>query len=167
MPCTTEEWDPLDLIDTTDPAFADIATVLLGLRSLRMDIQDPEVIRAAIEAGRRIHEAGESDAVRVGVHRLDERRQRERQKPERVVYYARIGALCKIGVTANVRARMEALRPEELLVTEPGGHERERQRHDQFQELRSHSEWFRYEGVLVDHVERLRDEASGVPRAAS
>jgi hypothetical protein len=73
-----------------------------------------------------------------------------------VVYYMRIGDRVKIGMTTNLRSRLEAINPEELLAIEKGGRTVEAARHKQFADLHTHGEWFRLEGVLVEHIERLR-----------
>lgn len=147
------------LVSPTDPAFRDILRVIASLRLLRIDVGNPEIVKEAVAAGRRIHEAGDSDALKNVEGQFAARHEPKPTHRERVVYYARMGTLCKIGFTEGVKNRMTALRPEELLATEPGGPEVERQRHEQFAELRNHGEWYRYEGPLVEHVERLRAEA--------
>lgn len=73
-----------------------------------------------------------------------------------VVYYARIGNRVKIGTTTDLSARMRDINPEELMVAEYGGLGRERERHQRFAELRTHGEWFRLEGELVEHIEKLQ-----------
>lgn len=75
------------------------------------------------------------------------------------VYYARLGNRVKIGTTTDLRARMEAIQPEELLITEPGGHALEHMRHLEFAHLRTHREWFRYQGLLVVHINWLKESA--------
>lgn len=73
-----------------------------------------------------------------------------------IVYYMRIGNRVKIGTSANLRQRLETFNPEELMATEPGGHELERARHAQFHHLRTRGEWFRHEAELAQHIEELR-----------
>lgn len=75
------------------------------------------------------------------------------------VYYARLGNRVKIGTTTDLYARMEAIQPEELLVTEPGGHGLEHMRHLEFAHLRTHREWFRHQGLLVTHINWLKESA--------
>lgn len=79
-------------------------------------------------------------------------------RKDQLVYYMRIGNRVKIGTTTNLRVRLEAINPEELLCTEPGGHPLEKQRHRQFAELRTHGEWFRLEGELQAHIDGLRSQ---------
>lgn len=75
------------------------------------------------------------------------------------VYYARIGNRVKIGTSTNVAKRMEEINPEELLVTEPGGAGLEHMRHLEFAHLRTHGEWFRHQGLLVVHINWLKESA--------
>lgn len=75
---------------------------------------------------------------------------------EEVVYYMRVGNRVKIGTTTNLRMRLASINPEELLAKEPGGYQLERSRHAQFKSLRTVGEWFKYEGALVDHIEKLK-----------
>lgn len=70
-----------------------------------------------------------------------------------VVYYLRAGSRIKIGTSAHPRARLAALRFDELLAFEPGDRTVEQRRHTQFATLRyPGSEWFRAERELLDHV---------------
>jgi hypothetical protein len=73
-----------------------------------------------------------------------------------VVYYMRIGNRVKIGYSTNLIERLNAINPEELLAAESGSPEVERRRHRQFGQYRTHGEWFRLEGKLAEHIERLR-----------
>lgn len=66
----------------------------------------------------------------------------------------------KIGTTVNLRLRLSAIYPEELMVTEPGNRILEKVRHEQFRELRSHGEWFRLDHRLVAHIDELRQIAA-------
>lgn len=75
-----------------------------------------------------------------------------------VVYYMRIGNRVKMGTSTNLRKRLAVINPEELLAYEAGGCDVERHRHVQFKHLRTHGEWFRYEGSLMDHVAILKKE---------
>jgi hypothetical protein len=73
-----------------------------------------------------------------------------------IVYYMRIGNRVKIGWTGNLKSRMKSINPEELLATEPGTRDKERQRHKQFEHLRVHGEWFAMEESLLSHIDILR-----------
>jgi hypothetical protein len=78
-----------------------------------------------------------------------------REARPHVVYYMRIGNRVKIGTTSDIKRRLSTINPEELLATEPGGYDLEKERHQQFEHLRSHGEWFAYEGALEAHVQEL------------
>lgn len=80
-----------------------------------------------------------------------------------VVYYVRVGDLIKIGVTTNMKARMPQLMPDEILATEPGGPEIERERQAQFAHLKVRGERFKSEADLLDHIAKIR-EAHGEPQ---
>lgn len=82
------------------------------------------------------------------------------RKGEPVVYYLRFDRLCKIGTSRDLTSRIAQIPHDELLATEPGGVEVERFRHAQFRTLRHRLEWFRYEGALVEHVQRLKEQAA-------
>lgn len=88
--------------------------------------------------------------------------ERKRPEPEPkpklpdVVYYMRIGNRVKIGTSANLVERIKSINPEELMVTEPGGAKLERQRHSQFEALRTHGEWFELASPLTEHIEQLK-----------
>jgi hypothetical protein len=77
----------------------------------------------------------------------------------RVVYYMRVGNRVKIGTSVRLSERMKAINPEELMTTEFGGIDVERRRHEEFKLLRTHGEWFKLEGPLVEHIDKLRAEA--------
>lgn len=72
-----------------------------------------------------------------------------------VVYYARFGDLVKIGTTSDLPTRMQALKPDELLATEPGDVRAERHRHGQFHSDRVHLEFFRASEALLEHIRLL------------
>lgn len=56
--------------------------------------------------------------------------------------------------------RLKVINPEELLAFEPGSFELEKARHAEFADLRVNGEWFKYEGSLVDHVQKLQSTMS-------
>lgn len=77
-----------------------------------------------------------------------------------VVYYLRRNGLIKIGWSGNLKARMRALRPDELLAVEPGCMHIETGRHHQFAEHRLPSgpagdEWFNPAPELLGHIELI------------
>ncbi len=76
------------------------------------------------------------------------------------VYYIAQGSHVKVGWTQDVDRRLGELQvgaPErlELLATEPGTQELEKDRHRQFEPLRVSGEWFRHEGALKEHLASL------------
>jgi len=71
-----------------------------------------------------------------------------------VVYYLRYADRVKIGTTARPRARLAAIRHDELLAFERGGRILERRRHEQFAPARwGTTEWFALTDVLRDHID--------------
>ena len=79
---------------------------------------------------------------------------------ESVVYYLRRNDLIKIGWSGNLKARMRALRPDELLAAEPGCIHIETGRHHQFAEHRlpnngDGDEWFQSAPELLTHIELI------------
>jgi excisionase family DNA binding protein len=86
----------------------------------------------------------------------DEQSRAAYQSPRaQVVYYLRFGDRIKIGTSGVLSGRMEAIPHDELLVTEPGGHDVETQRHEQFAEYRITGEWFAAVPPLLEHIARL------------
>jgi hypothetical protein len=75
---------------------------------------------------------------------------------ENIVYYILFGNRIKIGISATLRSRLDALpRGVRVLATEPGGRDVERQRHEQFADCRVGGEWFRMTRPLLVHVANL------------
>lgn len=90
------------------------------------------------------------------------------------VYYIRCGRLIKIGMTTNLAGRFTSIRPNEVLVIEPGGAERETEMHRRFAELRAGGEYFHPGPPLQQHILDLRQQlgaphwtASVVPDGAN
>ena len=73
-----------------------------------------------------------------------------------VVYYLRWRDQVKIGTSSTPRRRLAAIRHDELLAFEPGGREREHERHVQFAPLRLGGEWFTASDDLLTHAATLR-----------
>lgn len=142
------------LVDPKDPAVRFICAALFDLRAFGYDIHDPDVIKRAINKGRRDH--ARKEAPRENTNRLLREMESEDVTPGSVVYYMRIGNRVKIGFSTNIVTRLATINPEELLATEAGGYVLEQQRHRQFMDLRTHGEWFSYEDLLVDHIVKLR-----------
>lgn len=153
----------LELVDLNDPDIEYIASSITLLRTAGLDVTDPDIFQLAIAGGRKRAGEAENDLNLPSQQRADrERAIREandrylvRAEVRSVVYYMRIGTRVKIGYTTNLRSRLNAINPEELIATEQGGPKREAERHQEFAHLRVHGEWFRFEGTLVDHVKNL------------
>ncbi len=86
-----------------------------------------------------------------------------------VVYYLRFGDRIKIGTSRTLSQRIKVIPHDEVLATEPGAHELEHYRHEQFRNHRlsgfdrkTQSEWFRSGDDLLAHIEALRAE-HGIP----
>lgn len=149
--------EPLgSLVQPDDPDLDFILASLLSLHGAGLDVLDPEVARMAVDGGRRV---ARECVERLKDHPARHANYREERasalEADSLVYYARLGNRVKIGYSTSLLKRLAAIRPEELLATEPGGPLLERQRHAQFADLRVVGEWFRFDGILVDHVERL------------
>lgn len=87
-------------------------------------------------------------------------------KAGEVVYYMRIGNRVKIGTTANLKQRLADINPEELMAVEPGSVRLERMRHREFGHLRTHGEWFRYRGMLVEHIAMMQRAGQKPPESS-
>lgn len=137
----------LRLVDTEDPAWPSIATVL----------------REMSAAGVELDESALSIAVTLGRHRW-------KQMPQpgemvhltlastsgSIVYYIRRGHLIKIGTTIDPRQRFSDLLPDEILAVEPGGKPEETHRHAQFRHLKTRGEHFRQAPELMEHIRITR-----------
>lgn len=78
-----------------------------------------------------------------------------------VVYYVDFGDSIKIGTSVSLRDRLTSLRvsPDNVLATEPGSFELERQRHAEFKHLRiGTTEQFKVETDLLLHIKSVRDK---------
>jgi hypothetical protein len=146
--------DLRDRLDPSDPQIDFIIDELASMRAAGFDMTAERTVLIAVDTAR----------VKAAAFSVSPPPFREPERitlpgycaPPAVVYYARLGNRCKIGWTSDLVTRMKSIRPEELLATEPGGQVTETERHHQFAALRVVGEWFRYEGSLVEHVERLR-----------
>lgn len=78
-----------------------------------------------------------------------------------VVYYVKVGKYIKIGTSRDVDRRLQQYPPDsELLATEPGDHDIEAMRHDQFREyLAARNEWFTPGPKLMWYIEHLQRAA--------
>lgn len=153
----------LKLVDLDDPDIEYIASSIAFLRAAGLDVTDPDIFQLAITGGRKRADEAENDLSLPSAQRAERDRARreanerhlERMELRSVVYYMRIGNRVKIGYTTNLRNRLNAINPEELVATEQGGPQLEAKRHQQFAQLRVHGEWFRFDGALAEHVKTL------------
>lgn len=91
---------------------------------------------------------------------------KEAYEAQSVVYYVRISDYIKIGFTRNLNERLKQLRvyKEDLMATEPGGRDKERERHQQFADIRrGKRENFDKTPELLTHIARVRRE-HGAPK---
>jgi hypothetical protein len=92
-----------------------------------------------------------------------------RENAPPVIYYALLGEVVKIGTTTRLRDRMNSLKADELLATEPGNSVLEELRHKQFEHLRApvarQRELFMPGDELVSHIDMLRAEKPSPQRA--
>lgn len=91
--------------------------------------------------------------------------ERSKRCHDPVVYYVQIGEHIKIGITTNLKLRLNAYPPNRrLLATEPGNLSKEHFRHRQFNaHLAMGNEWFHPAQALVDHINELRRQAGSSP----
>jgi hypothetical protein len=155
----------LEQVAPDDPEFSFVVDALRKLLLAGFDARDPALVERAIEVGRRqchtpppkrpspLPPRSASFGLSIPF------RARPRPPAIDVVYYMRMGNRCKIGYSANLRTRLGAIRPEELLAVERGPMALERQRHREFQALRTHGEWFELRSPLTEHIDRLHDRA--------
>ena len=156
-----------DLVSVEDPDIEYVIDAIQHMRHVGCDVEDPAIIRIAVEAGHR-RAARENDDSGLDAQRradryadaAEARAQIQAARENYVVYYARIGNRVKIGYSSDVHARLRAFSPEELMATEPGGPKRESERHAQFASLRTTGEWFRLEGALAAHIAVLQAKAA-------
>lgn len=140
-----------ELVDTTEPAFSEIAKVLTEMMSANVDFT-PDVVAAAVKVGRHKHQRQQPEP------KLAPSTRRADKTAGPVVYYIRRGHLIKIGTTTNMHDRMHALMPDEILAIEPGDRAVEKARHKEFAGLRTSrlGEYFYPGPILQAHIARLR-----------
>ena len=82
-----------------------------------------------------------------------------REARESVVYYLAMGDLIKIGKTVDLKQRLAHFyaRESQLLAIEPGGLQRELERHRQFKACRVERELFSRSDELMAHIEAARE----------
>lgn len=93
----------------------------------------------------------------------------EERRKEQTVYFIRCKQYVKIGISMNPATRLRQIRrgggshfprlldveTSELVTTEPGGLDRERELHAKFAHLRHTGEWFTETKELTDYIEGL------------
>lgn len=103
--------------------------------------------------------------LKVGLARFEHRRK------EQTVYFIRCQQFVKIGISKNPAARLQQIRrgggshfprlldveTSELIATEPGGLERERELHKKFHKLRHTGEWFTETSQLTKYIDSLTE----------
>lgn len=145
-----------NLVDLDDPALMHIYQAANQLTAFGFDVSDPEIAQRAIDKGRRDYTHGLRPGFTCGPPEATYPRH---DLTDSVVYYMRTRDLVKIGFSRNIRLRLQALRPEELMATEPGGRTLERVRHREFRDLRYRYEWFKLAPPLTVHIENLRQQS--------
>lgn len=153
------------LLDREDPAFPEVVLALadIAFELGSPDAVDDDMVKAAIRIGRarhNRHQRGEVLPPKTGI--MPGLRETD---PRAVVYYIRRGAMVKIGTTIDLRSRMAALLPEEVLAIEPGDQKLEGQRHQAFRSLRvpGQREWFYAGRELQDHIKEVRAQHGPPP----
>ncbi|WP_181160418.1 GIY-YIG nuclease family protein [Streptomyces solincola] len=82
-----------------------------------------------------------------------------------VIYYLRFCCRIKIGYSADLESRLQAVPCDELLATEPSRPGLEGMRHREFADARiPGTEWFRETPALVAHIRALRAGIAGRPQ---
>lgn len=169
------------LLDERDPHYYEIAFYLHMQHQAGIEIDQTvadnavKLIHWERERGVKRRNAWTEEREREERERAEAAEQwiKEREVNERwaespgIVYYILRGSLIKIGTTTRPRQRFDALMPDAVLATEPGGQELERARHTQFGPLREQGigrEHFRPGAPLISLILELR-EAHGVPDA--
>jgi hypothetical protein len=140
----------LALVDTSDPAFTQIAEALQSMKTAGVEL-DEAAVTIAVKLGRQKYADSQPGAWRKRHNRPDRKS---------IVYYIRRADLIKIGTTADPHSRFSDLRPDAILAFEPGDHESEMRRHRQFAWCRvgKRGEYFRQTPGLLAHIENLRQQ---------
>ena len=68
------------------------------------------------------------------------------------VYFVRLGSMVKIGYSANITGRLEAIPHEEVLAVFPGTMRDERTCHRKFAHLRTVGEWFQDDPSIREFI---------------
>jgi len=148
------------IIDPDDPALLEITQALFSLSARLGTVDDPDedTVKMAIRLGRARHQRMQDGTE-------PPRGTSARERTNGKIYYIRRGAMIKIGTTVDLRGRMAALLPEEVLAVEPGSHAKEAELHRLFRPLRvpGQREWFYAGRALQEHIEKVLDEHGAPP----
>lgn len=138
------------------PCTSDIMLMLMGASDLGFDVNQPDILRRAIDVtDRRWRERlDRSTGERAYAELLAARRAEKRHPP--VVYYMRMSDLVKIGTTTRIGPRLASIGAQAVMAIEPGSANVEFNRHKQFAHLHDHGEWFRLEEDLGRHIVDVR-----------
>jgi hypothetical protein len=79
----------------------------------------------------------------------------------------RMDRLVKIGTSSNLGQRLTAINPQGVMAVEWGSYSLEKQRHDEFADLRSHGEWFHLGDRLADHIVTVRADFATSARVST
>ena len=150
-------------MDKVDPQDPDRTDILLMVH--RFELAGIEIDERAVEiAAKYMRWERERRAEQSAKQRAEwEQRQAETEVRESWVYFIRIGQLVKIGMTTNLANRFSSLRPNEVLVIQPGGLDEEAALHRQFAVLRAGGEFFHPGPPLQEHIRELRQRI-GAPQ---
>ncbi|MFI8300003.1 hypothetical protein ACIGCZ_29165 [Streptomyces nigra] len=134
------------MVDTTDPAFNAIVTVLSDMHIAGVGLTK-DTVAIAIKLGRAQHAKEAPPAVpQEATYGLR----------HEVVYYMRFGHCIKIGTTGTLAVRARELKPDEILAAEPGSYDLERERHRQFGRYFSEGEMYFPGPLLMAHIRKVQ-----------
>lgn len=145
-------------IDPEDPAFAQVAAILIEMRTSGVEI-DEAAVEIALRLGRQRQAADDHSRAKANARPVGSTPLRlwpEENGRSSIVYYLRRADLIKIGTTVRPEQRFRDLIPDEILAWEPGGRHEEVTRHRQFRHLQERGEYFRPGRELVRHCKRIR-----------
>ncbi|MEK9524028.1 GIY-YIG nuclease family protein [Streptomyces venezuelae] len=149
----------MEKVDPQDPDRTAILIMVHRFELAGIDIDD-RAVEIAAQYMRWERTRREEESARQ--HAEWEKRQAETEVRESWVYFIRIGQLVKIGMTTNLANRFSSLRPNEVLVIQPGGLNEETALHKRFAALRAGGEFFHPGPSLQEHIRELRERV-GAP----
>lgn len=152
-----------DKVDRDDPARSHILITLHRMELAGVEL-DEKAVEIATRLGRWHHDTALTEAAPADgdVPRWQRRGCESDVDRPTWVYYVRCGHLIKIGTTMDLARRFIAIRPNEVLALEPGGHVIEGERHREFAKLQASGEYFHPGPALQKEILALR-AAHGVP----